>query len=359
VAGNGIAGFGGDGGIATAAQLNSPVCVHVDAANNLYIADLGNQRVRRVSTSGIITTIAGNGTAGFSGDGGAAASAQLNAPRGVAADAAGNILIADAGNHCIRKINTLGVISTIAGTPGINGFSGDGGPATAAKLYGPYSVATDGTGNIYIADVDNQRIRKIDAAGNISTIAGSGVGGYSGDGGPATVAQLYEPIAVAADAVGNVYIADGWNNRIRIVNAAGNISTIAGTGTSGYSGDGGLAVSAQLNNPYGVAVDNAGNIYIADYGNNRIRRIAYASEHLRLEVFPNPVRARASVMVSSGTREEVRLVVTDIVGRMVKEFNGRTNSYIEIGLDEIAAGIYSINANTSYGSISKRLVVTH
>ena len=185
-----------------------------------------------------IDTIAGTGTEGYSGDGGAATAAQLNNPRGVAVDGSGNVYIADLSNNRIRKVDGSGNISTIAGT-GTQGYSGDGGAATAARLNWPQQVAVDGTGNVYIADTGNQRIRKVDGAGNISTFAGTGTEGYSGDGGAATAARLNSPQEVALDNAGNVYIADTGNDRIRKVDGSGNISTFAGTGTEGYSGDGG------------------------------------------------------------------------------------------------------------------------
>jgi sugar lactone lactonase YvrE len=272
VAGNGSPGFSGDGGLATSAGLNYPGDVAVDASGNLYIADIGNQRIRKVSPGGIISTVAGNGSRGFSGDGGVATSASLNNPIGIAVDASGNIYIVDNGNYRIRKVSTSGIISTVAGT-GSGGFSGDGGPATAATLYNPYGVAVDGSGNLYIADYQNQRIRKVNTSGIISTVAGNGSFGFSGDGGAATAASLNAPYGVAVDASGNLYIADYGNHRIRKVNTSGIISTVAGTGSQGFSGDGGAATSAKLNYPSDVAVDGSGNLYIADASNQRIRRV--------------------------------------------------------------------------------------
>lgn len=271
IAGNGIAGFAGDGGAATSAKINQPWGVAVDASGNTYIADYANHRVRKVSSSGIITTIAGTGVAGFSGDGGPASSAQINMPYDVTVDAAGNVYIADDGNFRVRKINTSGIISSIAGN-GLPGFSGDGGPATAAAFTGPSCIALDATGNIYIS-VDGTRVRKISTSGIITTFAGNGTIGYSGDGGPATSAQLHNPVSVTADALGNIYIADQLNNYVRKVNSSGIISTIAGTGAPAYGGDGGAATSAALNTPWGIAADAAGNIYIGDQLNNRVRKI--------------------------------------------------------------------------------------
>ena len=269
-----VAGGGpvGDDGAATAAQLYSPSGVAPDGAGNLYIADQNNARIRKVDASGMITTVAGDGTRGYSGDGGAATAAQLNRPSGVAPDGAGNLYIADVNNHRIRKVDASGVISTVAGD-GTFGFGGDGGPATAAQLNRPAGVALDGAGNLYIADVNNHRIRKVDASGVISTVAGDGTDDYGGDGGPATAAQLNRPFGVAPDGAGNLYIADSWNSRIRKVDAAGVISTVAGDGTDDYGGDGGAATAAQLSTPVGMALDDAGNLYIADLFNNRIRKV--------------------------------------------------------------------------------------
>ena len=272
VAGSGTAGFSGDSSAATAAQLNTPADVAPDGAGNLYITDRGNERIRKVDSAGVISTVAGSGTAGFSGDGGAATAAQLNEPYGVAVDSSGNLYIAEWNNNRIRKVNSAGVISTVAGT-GTAGFSGDGGAATAAQLSNPQDVALDAAGNLYIADVNNNRIRKVNSAGVISTVAGTGTAGFSGDGGAATSAQLHWPRGVALDGAGNLYIVDNNNHRIRKVDSSGSISTVAGTGTAGYSGDGGAATSAQLSNPRGVALDGAGNLYIADTSNNRIRKV--------------------------------------------------------------------------------------
>lgn len=273
VAGNGTAGYVGDSGLATNAQLNYPTSVAADAAGNLYLADTNNFRLRKVSSGGTITTVAGDGTAGFSGDSGPATSAQFSTAQSVATDANGNVYVADSGNHRIRKISTNGVLTTVAGN-GASGYSGDGGPATAAKLKGAQGIATDAAGNLYIADSGNQRIRKVSSAGIITTVAGSGGYGYGGDGGLATNAQLSYPSGVAVDAAGNLYIADSNNARVRKVSPSGTITTVAGNGTPGYSGDGGPATSAQLNLPQDVAIDASGNLYIADSFNNRVRKVS-------------------------------------------------------------------------------------
>ncbi len=274
-----IAGGGsalGDNGPAASAQLNFPAGAVLDGAGNLYIADASNHRVRRVDTAGVITTVAGGvgSGGGYSGDGGQAAAAEIHLPQGVALDGAGNLYIADRNNHRVRRVDTAGVITTVAGT-GANSYGGDSGQAAAAQINAPSGVAADASGNLYIADTLNSRIRKVDAAtGIISTVAGTGANSYGGDGGAATSAQIQYPYGVAVDGAGNLYIADTFNNRIRKVDAAtGIISTVAGTGANSYGGDGGAATAAHMDNPYGVALDGLGNLYIADTNNHRVRKI--------------------------------------------------------------------------------------
>jgi hypothetical protein len=276
IVGNGTYGFSGDGGPASNAQLNENPYVAVDSAGNLYIADTGNYRIRTVnSATGIITTIAGVGSQGFSGDGGPATAAQLSAGP-ITLDQAGNIYFSDSGR--IRRIDvSTGIITTVAGTSAANGYSGqgDGGPATSAFLYEVIGLGVDGLGNLYFSAEFSARIRKIDAkSGIITTIAGNGVVGYAGDYLPATNAQIAQNATVGVDLTGNVYIADGYNNRVRKVDeASGIITTIAGTGISGYLGDNQMANVSQLFNPDAVAIDSAGNLYISDYGNQRVRKV--------------------------------------------------------------------------------------
>ena len=273
VAGNGTFEYSGDIGPAASAQLNFPSGVAADAAGNFYIADTYNNVVRQVSTKGTITTVAGNGAFGYSGDGGAATGAQLAQPSGVAVDRSGNIYIADTGNSSIRKVSPAGTISTVAGT-GISGYSGDGGPATSAQMNLPNGIAVDVAGNLYIADSNNHSIRKVAVDGTMSTVAGTNFAGYSGDGGPASVAQLDQPSGIAVDSSGNLYIADTYNNVISQVTSKGTITTVAGNGSIGYFGDSGPAATARLNHPNGVAVDGSGNLYIADSNNNVIRQVS-------------------------------------------------------------------------------------
>jgi len=267
------AGFTGDGTAATNAKLNNPIQVALDSSGNLYIADSTNNRIRKVTNStGKISTIAGTTLSGWTGDGAAATGATLNDPEGIWVDSSGNIFIGDLENHVVRKITTDGKINTVAGNNTAN-FSGDGGPATSAALDFPLGVVTDSAGDLYIADSFNHRIRIVTPDGNINTYAGSGVANYSGDGGPAINADLNRPFGVCLDAAGNLYIADNENHRIRMVAPNGTITTVAGTGTAGSAGDGGPATKAQLNRPYDVKVDAAGDLFIADYSNSRIRMV--------------------------------------------------------------------------------------
>lgn len=332
-AGRGAAGFGGDSGPATQAEMKAPMGLAIDAAGNVYIADSGNNVVRKVAKNGVITTVAGNGSPGYSGDGAPATAAALNVPEGLAADATGQVYIADTFNNRVRVIGTDGNIHTVAGT-GESSFSGDGDAPATAALFLPTDVTTDGAGNLYIADFGNSRIREVskgviqtvvggkgtetifneavatsvllngptgvavDSAGNIyvvegsigtgtglavgdnrvweissgvvKTAAGNGVESFSGDGSAATAAQLNNPAAMAFDAAGNLYIADASNNRVRKISPLGSITTVAGNGTAGWSGDGGPGPKAQLNSPQGISTDTDGNVYIADTGNNRI-----------------------------------------------------------------------------------------
>jgi len=282
--GNGTGTFAGDDGPAAAAALRLPMGVAADAAGNLYIADQSNERIRRVDTSGVITTIAGNGAESFSGDGGPATAAALDGPQAMFVDANGNILIADADNNRVRRIAAgTGIITTIAGngqyppTGGPNPAPGDGGPATDAPFDEVVCVIADGAGNLYIGE--NNRIRRVDSGGIISTFAGNGMGlgAPLGDGGPANQARLGYPRGLAFDTRGSLYVTDEDDHRVRRIDAGGSIATVAGNGTRGFSGDGGPATAAALNEPSGVAVDGAGNIFICDGANNRIRKVDAAT----------------------------------------------------------------------------------
>lgn len=269
VAGNGMAGYSGDGGQAVNASLNTPYNVTVDQEGSLYIADTKNKRIRKVNPNGVIETIAGSSNFG---ENGIATALSLYAPNDVVVDENNNLLLVETNNHRIRRIDTNGFISTIAGN-GASGFSGDGGLAIDATFTFPKNIALRNDGSIFIADTDNQRIRKIDPNGIITTVAGNGQSGYAGDGGLAINASLNKPNDIIFDSNGNLIFSDLQNHCIRKIDANGIITTIAGTGVNGYSGDGGAAVLAELKNPDGIAIDGAGNLFIADTSNNRIRKI--------------------------------------------------------------------------------------
>ena len=275
IAGNGTGGYNGDNIPATSAEIYYAITVIVDKSNNLYIADSGNNRIRRVDgNTQVITTVAGNGTAGFKGDGGPAAQAELSFPNAVAEDAAKNLYVVDTGNNRVRLVNAkTQKIKTIVGT-GVAGFGGDGGPATKAKITDSSGGYIDPSGNLLIADSGNQRVRIVNEQRIINTLAG---GGSAGDKGKATNALLSFPTAIAFDAASNMYIAESGTPVVKKVSTGGTITTVAGTGSEGYSGDGGLATKAEFLGPNGIAIDQAGNLFIADTYNLRVRRVDHAT----------------------------------------------------------------------------------
>ena len=313
-------GNGGDGGLATNASLGNPASVALDGTATLFIADYYNSRIRAVGTNGIISTVAGTGTRSYSGDGGPATDATFTLPTGLALDGLGNLFIAAPANQCVRAVNTDGVIQTVAGigtNSSKNGaYSGDGGVATNASLNGPSGVGADSLGNLFIADNGNNRIRKVDTSGIITTVAGNGTAGYSGDGAFATNASLQFPDGVAVDSLGDLFIADTGNNLLREVTANGIITTVAGNGTGAYSGDGGPATNASLFRPRGVTVDSSGNLFIADSYNNRIRKVTNTQGPvLALNNVSAPNAGSYQVVVTrpggSVTSGVARLVVAD------------------------------------------------
>jgi sugar lactone lactonase YvrE len=405
IAGKGTSGDSGDGGLAINAEFNYPGVVRIDSAGNIYVVDISNNAIRKIDLSGIITTIVGGGTLGYSGDGGPAVSAKVNGPHDVAFDKAGNLYFPDMGNNVIRKINTSGIISTVAGT-GTAGFFGDGGPATSAQLDLPYAIYIDDLGNLFVSDLSNLRVRKINASGIISTVAGNGSAGFGGDGGPATSAEFSfnAPDYISVDHAGNIYIGDPSNGRvrkvnasgtitsiagngsgvnsgdggaatsagiggptdaimdaygnlfisdghasIRMVNTAGIITTIAGTGTKGFSGDGGLAALAEFNDPHCSYIDKNENLYIADILNNRIRKV-----HLNLSVsevrqlsfgisvYPNPASSQISITANSKIET---IVVTNTIGQTIFTQDNINSETLKINVADFKSGIYFIKVN--------------
>ncbi len=273
-AGTGTPGYGGDNGSALSAMFNGPNGLSTDKYGNLYVADQYNSAIRKIDTSGIITTVAGTGTAGYNGENIPATSAMLNNPTCVIVDDSGKLYIADIFNERLRVVKTLGMITSIAGT-GAQGYSGDNGPATAATFDGLGHLDFDKAGNLYVIDQSNQLVRKIDMAGIVTTFAGNGVQGYSSDGIPATASELNNPSNTVFDYSGRLFICDSYNNRIRRVDSTGVIYTAVGNGVSGYMGDLGLATSAELNQPWGLTFDDCGNLYIGDAMNNVVRKVTY------------------------------------------------------------------------------------
>ena len=409
IAGNGTPGYSGDNSSAIAASINNPDVIRFDHIGNKYIADEHNNVVRKISTAGIITTIAGTGTEGYSGDNGPATNAMLRRPSDVAVDDSGNIYISD-GNNTIRKINNSGIIRTIAGT-GAQGYSGDNGPATNAKLFDPIGVilksdgdlifsdngnncvrkisksgiittvagtgasgyngdeiqATNATfsytgyialsvsGEIYVGDYGNSRVRKIDAAGIVTTVAGNGMAGNSGDGGLATSAKLRSPSGVIFDQLGNMYISDRLEGVIRKVTTDGIITTVAGNDTIGFSGDGGPATSAKFNNDlYCSAIDLAGNLYIADPNNNRIRRVNYnttavnniSTINTAVTIYPNPTHATLTIKTTEKIGTSEILNMIDQAENVPIHYTNEKEVVLDVS--SLSAGVYFIRVNGVY-----------
>jgi len=354
IAGNGIGGYLGDGSIGSSAEI-TPRGLAVDKNNNLYISDAVSNVVRKVNTLGLISTVVGGNGRGYSGDGGQASAAKLNNPSGITFDKNGNLYIADYGNGVVRKVNTSGIISTVAGKDSV-GYSGDGGAATAAKLDSPYAVTVDRYGNLFIADYGNDVIRMVDTENTISTYAGTqGVYTYAGDAGAATAATLDGPRGVAVDTFGNLYISDANNNVIRKVTAStGIITTVAGNGDYGYGGDLGFATGANLFNPYGLAVDVYGSIYIADANNERVRRTYYPNLGVNkittasgIEVYPNP---SGSYITVSGLQAADKVCVNDVLGRQVSEVWEVTGKGPQtFNTNSLVPGVYLLKVSNEAG----------
>ncbi|HYD20485.1 MAG TPA: T9SS type A sorting domain-containing protein [Flavipsychrobacter sp.] len=398
IGGDGGAGYTGDGGQATAAKIEGPRRATLDAAGNIYFVHQGGHRVRKITPAGIITTVAGTGTPGFSGDGGPATAAQLNVPSDVIVDSAGNLYIADLQNYRVRKVDgTTGIISTIAGN-GQNGITGNGGPATAASIFIPYALTLDHGNNLYIAG--NAFIRKVDpngiittvcglggnmstgdggpainadinvalslcvdsddnlyilggarlrminsATGIINTVAGNGTYAFGGDGGPALAAAIAAE-DIEMDRYDNLYLADGTNARVRVINTQGIIESVAGTGVIGSTGDGGPPLLCKLGRAAGIGIDTCGNFFITDYSLNRIRKVTYPNCILKANniiatsasviLYPNP--ATGIINIASGFKAD-QVILSDALGKVIRYegFKGQENI---LDVSKLNPGVY-------------------
>lgn len=355
-----IGGYSGDGGHATNARLNRPMDIAFDKIGNLYIAELGNSTIRKVTPSGIISTYAGIGSAGTTGDGGLATQAKIFDPLGLTFDAEGNLYFSCNGTFRIRKISTNGMISTIVGN-GIYGYDGDSGPATNAKISFTAYLSLDTEGNIYFGDYPNHRIRKVNLPGIISTIGGNGIMGNTGDGGLISVATFAYPVGIIFDVAGNMYISDKDYGLIRKVNTLGIITTIAGTGTVGFNGDGNAPLATQFNGDVlASAFDNFGNLYIADPLNNRIRKITFNvgvddinPTEIATSLYPNPAIDELTISASAAIKN---VVVVNTIGQTVT-VRGTAVSDKDMLLDvsRLPAGIYFVRVNgTQAGKFVKQ-----
>ncbi len=352
VAGTGEEGFFGDNGHATSAKLKRPLGVAIDSVGNIYIADAGNNRVRMVRVSdGIITTVAGNGASSYSGDGGSATSAGILSPPTICFDKVGNLYIGEHGSARVRKVNTSGIITTVLGTATHYNSSG-GGLADTTSVVGASGLCSDEAGNLYVANW-HSRVYKINTSGFITTIAGTGESGYSGDGGLAIHAKTI-PFAIAVDKMGNIYIAEYDNNRVRMVNSAGIISTITGNGVAGFSGDGGDAVNAQIYFPVGVAVDTCNNLYISDNRNHRIRKISFnpdciptsvkdvsMANSITVKLYPNPTNSIVTVE-GKGIRS---VAVCNVVGQVMYEQEYKETDMVTVDISNLPLGVYVVRVN--------------
>ncbi len=360
-AGTSTGGYTGDGGPATAAELFGPGDIAFDKVGNMYVADNGNAAIRKVDTAGIITTIAGTGMFGYNGDNIPATSAQLSFPLGLVFDSLGNLYFSDEGNRRVRKINSMGIITTIAGN-GTGGNGGDGGPATTAQLRQPCFLAISPAGDIYIPDWANHTVRKVNSAGIITTVAGNAAAATYGDGGPATAANISGCSAVIFDAAGNYIISNVISCAIRKVNTLGIITTIIGTDSCGFSGDGGPATAAQIqSDAVCSAVDAAGNLYLTDERNNRIRKVSYHNIDVKevnnvasnISLYPNPAITEITITAPNKIKE---VSVWNMVGQ--KECTKECNTLkTELNISGLPAGVYFVRVVDEDGGVVVRRVV--
>lgn len=364
IAGTGTPGYTGDGGMAAFATFGSPACMVIDTAGNLFITDQYNKVIRKINrTTNIVTTVCGSGGGGFGGDGGPATAANLEQPEGVWVDKQGNIYVVDKANQRVRKVDALtGIINTIAGN-GTNGYSGDGGLAVNTRLSFPRGVCTDDAGNVFIADYGNNRIRRIDnTTGIITTIAGTGAAGYTGDGGPATAATLVSPYGLYWSSQGRLYIADYGNNVVRAISADGTIRTVAGSGLYGFSGDGGPALSATFQGPKAVYVDDSEYLYIADSENSAIRKVTPSFNKATnittpdiLNVYPNP--ANNILTISCNIQlTDATAALYNMLGHEV--YHTIINGYLShINITSLPVGIYILQVRSGVSVSNKKIEI--
>jgi sugar lactone lactonase YvrE len=361
-----ISTFAGTGGLgnpvdnvsATISPISAPIGIAVNSNNDIIFCDNLNFRIRKIDSNGIITTIAGTGVQGNTGDNGLATEATIDDPSYIAVDQFDNIYFTEPARRLVRKISNSGIITTIAGTGELQ-YNGDNIPATSANIHAPFGVAVDNQGNVFIAECLGQRIRKINAAGIISTVGGTGLQGYDGDGIVATSSRISRPIGIKVDAAGNLYFADSVNGLVRKITPDGMMLNVAGTGIGGFSGDGGSALSAQLNHPNDIAFDAAGRMFIADAWNLRVRVIENAlanptfAQNTDITVFPNPTtNGTATILLPASTD---KITITDILGREVS--TQKTNGCESVEINCGNAGIYFINVMIGKQIISKKLIV--
>ena len=366
IAGTGSPVFNGDSIAALDAGIN-PGGIAIDRYGSIFFADFGNNRIRKIDTFGIITTVAGiGGIGGFGGDSSLAIDAMLSGPAYVAVDTFGFIYFTDEANHRVRMIDTAGIITTIAGS-GVSGYSGDNGPARMAMISTPLGITIDGFGTIYFSDAGNSRIRKFNlwVGDTIYTVAGNGTAGYNGDNILATAAEIYSPMALTTDGAGSIYFADGNNNRIRKISTTGFITTIAGNGIDGFAGDNGNPLSAEFSQPNSAAIDRHGNIYIGDGYNHRIRFIRYnvaVNNVIRdtgnVSLYPNPCLGYFIILTSSAINEQAQIVIMDVFGAKVMETTTITNIPRDILL-HVPNGIYYVHAKTAHETFTAQITVVH
>lgn len=354
VAGNGTSAYAGDGGPATVAQLNSPVAVKFDTSGNMFIADFGNFRIRKVDKlTNNISTIAGVGIGGYNGDEIPATSAQFGV-NDICLDTSGNIYVADYNGRRVRKIDPAGIIHTIAGV-GTIGYSGDGGPATSAEL-SPNGITIDAAGNIYIADPYANVVRKINTSGVITTIAGNGNWIFAGDGIQATNAQI-QPAHIAIDNDNNIYVGDGFNKRVFTIKTSGMLYCVAGNGMGGFNGDGGPATAASLDYPSGVSIDPCGNLFITEAGNKRIRKVTFnptcnpagvaeaATPTHSIYLYPNPTNTQLTI---TATEKINTLQVTNALGQplLYRQYPG--TEQVPLDVSHLPPGLYILRINGTH-----------